>query len=48
MTRAERDNNKWIDNQIKSLPAPFRNKARSNWALVYQETFENEPASITA
>lgn len=42
-TRVERDNNKWIDQQIKSLPHKLRTQARNNWGLVYTETFDNEP-----
>lgn len=42
MTKAERENNKWVDQQIQKLPFNLRVKARANWHLVYNEVFDNE------
>lgn len=43
LTRAETENNKWLDQLIKTLPASHRAHARNSWHMVYDKAFESEP-----
>tara|TARA_R110000851_G_scaffold304618_1_gene462490 strand:- start:297 stop:518 length:222 start_codon:yes stop_codon:yes gene_type:complete len=45
VTGAERENQKWVSEQLRLLPSLQRQRAKAGWNLVYKETYEAEPDS---
>ena len=43
LTVAERENERWVSEQLRRLPSLQRQRAKAGWDLVYKEAYEAEP-----